>query len=754
MSVCGRALPAARSLSPSCGSIIAKVPDLAALKSAARAAIVMPAVFALADRVIGQPQTSLFAAFGSFALLVLVEFAGPWRIRLLAYLGLGCVGAAFITLGTLCSQNAWLAAGVMAAVGFGVLFSGAISGYFAAATTGALLTFVLPVTIPAPDSAIPDRLQGWGLATGAGICAVMLLWPPRRRADLERDADGALRAVADFMDANREQLVERARLAREAVDALRRRFLATQYRPTGPTGPMAALASVPDELDWLFSFLAPSTDLPALEFACAEDVEAMAAAAAILRASAERLEGRDERPDFARLDTARDAVAHALVRRLLQLPTDAPADAVQQALEPPFRIRAATFSARQVAGYAVLTTGGDASELDYRDFAQPPPVRAALEATEQLAVENASIGSVWFQNSIRGAIGLAVAVYIAQRTGLQHGFWVVLGTLSVLRSNALGTGWSILSALAGTAVGIVIGAMLVIGIGTHEVVLWSVLPIAVLLAAYAPRAISFAAGQAGFTVVLFVLFNLIQPVGWTVGLVRVEDVAIGFAISLGVGLLFWPRGAGALLRDDLATAYTRGADYVVATARQMIEGGGSQDAVRAGRAADAALHRLEDAFRQYLAERSASAFNVEDVGALVGGALRVRRAAQSLTSLARTAGGETRLERCGENLDRELRALQQWYVTLGSALVKRGPVGPPHIRDAEGSNRLLACVRDAVRGRDEATVRAALLLLWASQHLENLWRLEGHIGERANATRSASAGSGARRSRYWAPWTH
>src|SRR5204862_2234906 len=97
--------------------------------------------------------------------------------------------------------------------------------------------------------------------------------------------------------------------------------------------------------------------------------------------------------------------------------------------------------------------------------------------------------SVWLRNSIRGAVGLAIAVYVAQRAGLQHGFWVVLGTLSVLRSNALGTGWSILSALPGTAAGIVLGALLVIAIGTHEAVLWGVLPIAVLFAAYAPRAI-------------------------------------------------------------------------------------------------------------------------------------------------------------------------------------------------------------------------------------------------------------------------
>jgi hypothetical protein len=70
--------------------------------------------------------------------------------------------------------------------------------------------------------------------------------------------------------------------------------------------------------------------------------------------------------------------------------------------------------------------------------------------------------------------------------------------------------------------------------------------------------------------------------------------------------------------------------------------------------------------------------------------------------------------------------------------VNRRQVPPPHIRDAEGSSRLLACVRDAARGGDEETVKAALVLVWASQHVENLWRLEAHLGERANAARAAS----------------
>ena len=239
----------------------------------------MPAVFALADKVIGQPQTSIFAAFGSFALLVLTEFGGPPLTRLLAYLGLACVGAAFITLATLCSRSPWLAAAAMAAVGFATLFSGVFSGYFSAGATGAILIFVLPVTIPAANSAIPERLAGWGLASAAAICAVTLLWPPRESANVQREAARAVRRVADVIETGVERLAERASHARHAVDGLSRSLLGTNTDPRGRRGPMAALASLPDELDWLLSFLSPPAEPAALELVCAEDEEAMAAAA-------------------------------------------------------------------------------------------------------------------------------------------------------------------------------------------------------------------------------------------------------------------------------------------------------------------------------------------------------------------------------------------------------------------------------------------------------------------------------------------
>ena len=249
-------------------------PQLTSLKSAARAAIVIPAVFALADKVIQEPQTALFAAFGSFAMLVLVDFTGPSRSRFVAYVVLAFGGAANIVVGTLCSRNAWLAAGAMAVVGFVILFSGVINGYFAAGATSAILTFVLPVTIAAPVSALPSRLEGWALAAGAGICAHMLLWPARPPAALRADAARACRSLADLADPSVPREPSAA-AARDAVAGLRRRFLATPHRPAGPTGPTAALASLVDELDWLLSFLVPKAG--SRELCKDENGEAMAA---------------------------------------------------------------------------------------------------------------------------------------------------------------------------------------------------------------------------------------------------------------------------------------------------------------------------------------------------------------------------------------------------------------------------------------------------------------------------------------------
>jgi uncharacterized membrane protein YccC len=591
-----------------------------------------------------------------------------------------------------------------------------------------LLTFILAVMIPAPASALPARLEGWALAAAVGIAAQLLIWPLRVQDSLRRDAARASSALAELAAAelarNTTAVADGVREAGRALRDLRARFLATPHRPTGTARPDAALASLVDELDWAFSFLAPPDQQPGLDVCAQDNADALAVAVDALRAAAAALEGRDAELDLDRLGETRDALAHALKREILALGPDADEQSVRSTLQSAFRIRAVSSAAEQSARYALTASGHSVPEHE-----EQRSVQETLQATQRATVEHASPRDVWFRNSLRGAAGLAAAVYVAQRSGVQHGFWVVLGTLSVLRSNALGTGWSIVTALAGTAVGIVIGSALVIAIGSHETVLWIVLPFAVLLGSYAPRAISFAAGQAGFTVVLFVLFNIIQPVGWSVGLVRIEDVAIGFAISLGVGLLFWPRGAAALLLENLAAAYARNADYVVAAERELV--GGSGTAAPAAAASAAAAHRLDDAYRQSFTERSARSDRTASVSPLVAGAARLRRAAQSLSSLAELDDSHERLGDCAANLDAEVNAVRAWYVTLGDSLVHDTSVPPPHKRDDEGRRRLVGCVRAALESADMAKRRTALDLIWASEHLDALWQLEGHLGRYA-----------------------
>ena len=169
--------------------------DLAALRRAGRAAILMPAMFAVGDKVIGNPVLATFAAFGSFALLLLVDFGGSIRDRLEAQAALAVVGAILVCVGTLVSHSTWLATGSMALVAFGVLFAGVVSSVLAGATTSLLLAFILSISLTGPISSIPDRLAGWGLASGASLLAIALLWPAQARDPLRGPAIVACRAL-------------------------------------------------------------------------------------------------------------------------------------------------------------------------------------------------------------------------------------------------------------------------------------------------------------------------------------------------------------------------------------------------------------------------------------------------------------------------------------------------------------------------------------------------------------------------------
>ena len=593
-------------------------------------------------------------------------------------------GGVFVCLATLASRTVWLAAVAMAVAGFGVIFAGVVSSVLAGATTALLLAFILPVSLAVPASAVPGRLVGWGMAAGAALVAVALLWPAPARDRLRGAAAAACRALAARLHAGAANLLSgmdgpcardrdhAAAQADQAVQALRSAFLATPYRPTGLSTPARTTVRLVDELIWLDSILIqPGLHRDGVPRAA---LRVRQAAAAVLGRAADLLDCRGGSSDELDAALAGLAAAHAELQEGVTagLPArsprpagdpavagpggpeppasdpaagEEPASEVITALDPAFRAEELSYAVSLIARTAGLTAAAERRSWRERWLGrQPAGVPGTLSAARERITSYLEPHSVWLHNSVRGAAGLGLAVLAARLTGVQHAFWVVLGALSVLRSNALNTGQDAVRAMAGTAAGFIVGAALLAGIGTNTTLLWFLLPLAVFLAGVAPACISFAGGQAAFTLTVVILFNILQPAGWRVGLVRIEDVALGAGVSLVVGVLFWPRGAAAALRRALAEAYADGAGYLASTVRSGTSRGDpgppalpavAGDAARAA----AASRRLDDAFRTYLAERGAKRFPLADVAGLVTGVAGLRLEADAVLDLWRGCDG-------------------------------------------------------------------------------------------------------------------
>jgi len=744
----------------------------AALRRAGRTAIIMPAMFAVGDKVIGDPQVATFAAFGSFAMLLLVDFGGPMAERLQAEAALAVTGGVFVCLATLASQTAWLAAVAMAVVGFGVIFAGVVSSVLAGATTALLLAFILPVSLAAPASAVPARLAGWGMAGGVALVATALLWPAPAHDRLRgaaavacRELAARLRAGVAYLLSGRDEQFARDRdhaaaQADQAVQALRSAFLATPYRPTGLSTPARTTVRLVDELIWLNSIvIQPGLHRDGVNRAALRVKEA---AAAVLDRAADLLDSRGGSSD--ELDAALTELAAAHAKMQEGVTADLPVRSLRPAgdpaagagpgsefitsLDPAFRAEELSYAVSLIARNVELTAAAERRSWRERWLGrQPEGVPGTLAAARERITSYLEPHSVWLHNSLRGAAGLGLAVLAARLTEVQHSFWVVLGALSVLRSNALTTGQDAVRAVLGTGAGFIVGAVLLAGIGTNTTLLWFLLPPAVFLAGVAPAVISFAGGQAAFTLTLVILFNIIQPTGWRVGLVRIEDVALGVGVSLVVGVLVWPRGAAPALRQALAQAYADGAGYLASTVRSGTARGDpgtpalpavTGDAARAA----AASRRLDDAFRTYLAERGAKPIPLAEVAGLVTGVAGLRLEADAVLDLWRGDNGQTGgdVAAARQEILGSAERVTGWYDGLATTMITGGELPQPLAQDKAADGRLARAVRRDLLGDDSEASTTAIRMIWTGDHLDVVRRLQAAIISPARATAGSPAG--------------
>jgi uncharacterized membrane protein YccC len=744
----------------------ARDPGWTVLRRAARAAVVVPVNFAIGSQLIGSAPVATFAAFGSFALLLFAIFPGSLSTRIDSYLVLVATGAVLITIGTLVATPDWLAVLAMAVVGFAVLFAGVISSMLNAGTQAALLTFILAVMLPGTTSDLPARLGGWGLAAIVSVPVAVLLWPPTEQNVVRTKAAAVCRALAAMLalepppPGSRDRLVVISEAARELRTAFR-----TSAAHASAIGTAARLSiRLVDELEWLTTIVTN---------ACADAPEGWSGpgrqlrtvAAEVLEECAASLAGPgDHRGEhdpaaltagLAALAKARVGVTDEAVRRLRAGATRVDGDVAVGELDRPL------YSAHEL-GYAVALCAGTVTAIAAANarswWARLLGRQSGVDEIGTVAVaQRAAFGhldrhSVWLQNSIRGAVGLALAVVLARVFDAQNAFWIGLGALSVLRTSATATGATIARALVGTALGFAIGGAVVAAVGTNHAVLWTLLPLVILASALAPAVIPFIAGQAAFTVFSIILFNIIAPAGWRIGVFRVEDVALGCLASLVAGVLFWPRGAGAALGAALADAYGASAAYLRAAIAFVTGGGGA--AVRLGAVATAAGSRLDDALRQYLADKGAKVVSLESVAALANGATRLRLAGMAIATLptltpdgsgsvgsdGRAGGdGNGRLAEPINVLTNRAEEVTSWYAALADGFDHTATL--PDVRPS-GESFLQVVLPAVDRCGDADLATRAEQLLWSGQYLGDVSQLRSHLVE-------PSAQVIAARSRSW-----
>jgi uncharacterized membrane protein YccC len=580
-------------------------PDRPNLRKAGRAAIVVPCLLAFGLYVLHDDSVATYAVFGGFVALVFADYGGPPRRRAVAYATMIVLGDVVIGLGAVLATVHVLGAIGMFVVVFVATYATVFGGYTALHVAPVALAYSLSVLQPLDDLAIGDRLAGWTIGGTAALVAALVMWPTDRRAGVTSAAStlaGQLAGILAVFD--RPALAARrfaeARLTAAALEAQ----LSTPLRPYGPTLRDISMVHLAQHLQDAVEEIGDMLDAGPHGV----DSSMMAEVAAALNRTSEALvdPSRPLRREWTTdvLDVARSE-AEVHMEREIERSTEAGLNAVDEVLRwaPPMVLSHLALWIEVEAGRVIgdgsdLVTGrlSSAPEAD-----RPPPDQIAARVRRAFRFGRFELDpdSVILKNSVRAGVALGAAVLLAELLPVQHGFWIVLAALCVVRSSASSTYATALEAVIGTSAGFVVAALLALVVGDSTVVMWVLFPLAVAVAAYSPGAIHFAVGQAAFTVLVVLLFGLLDLPGFQTAVIRVETVLIGAVTAVVLSLVMWPRGARAAIARAVADVY----DAASAAARIVVSASpGERHDI--DQALVGAQRRADGAFAAALAEHS------------------------------------------------------------------------------------------------------------------------------------------------------
>ncbi|GES30057.1 FUSC family protein [Streptomyces angustmyceticus] len=556
--------------------------------NAVRVTVASCVAFYLCRYGLGLTVMSVYATFTVVSLGVLARIPGSGRQRAATVLTAVPAGLVLITLGTLLAVQTWAAVLGMLVIGFVVAYAGTTGPRIAGAAPGMQLLYILPCFPPYAPETLGQRLSGFLLGAVLLALAQRFLVP-------EPDTPSFRRLLADAADAAARLAdhhggpppVKAYARARETGDALRPSRVPPADLPASPTLAHKAMAHATEAVRTLLARLEALHTSVGPRYAYHPETVAL-------------LEGIS--------DTAR-AAARALRRGKRLRPGEGPSSAVLQSELAPVRADRAVDTLErlstddrlvylrrrsqvvQAADCAVVLALATRLVLGDRSVENSPAGQGFAYARArahqlwwQRLTTHLTPRSVIFQNACRFALGLATARAVAGLLDLQHGFWVLLATLTLTRTTSLETWSAVRQALLGTLVGAVLAGGLLVLVHDRDTVYAVVLPVVMLVAFIAGPLRGLAWAQGGFTLVVATLFAQVSPVTWQLAPVRLVDVLVGSLIGLACGLVAWPRGAGREVRRSMAGLCSAVADAIGYTTTRVVDHTGGADCVAINRA--------------------------------------------------------------------------------------------------------------------------------------------------------------------------
>ena len=606
-----------------------------------------------------------------------------------------------------------------------VSLSTAVGRNVAMGANGVVLLFLVSCTVPAPIESLDSRVSGALLGGGISLLAALTIWPqrpPDRLRPALADAIDTLAGRIGRLSQRREGAADSfVEPVRDALASAGPESLAVGERPTLATERDHAQLRVGYGLSRVQLLLDRLSLRPVAPLGVAEAERILERQLRrVLDATAAALRGEGPAPDeFTVVDAGRahrERTDAALGRDLACGCTD---DTLAVGADRSVLVGEISTSVRGVVADARVVAGADRFPTRFGSLSDGLERRlvAILDRLVAIVSSTFSTRSVVLQNSVRLAVALSLARLLGGLLHVENAFWVLFATLSVMRTSAVRTGATALQAVLGTVIGFAVAVPLLLAIGTSDDLHLYLLPV-VVVGGLLAGSINVVWGQAGFTVIVSVLFDLVEPRGWEIGVIRVEDVALGAAAGVALGLVAWPRGAAGQLAESLGDAIEACGDFVAAMLQRRLRSAGMEQLSRLRTRARIQALRADGVLAVFLSEQP----KAEEISLWQRMSVFVHTRWYGAEMLARqsVASPPPEAAKMVDALVERVHELQAAHAAVAAAIARREPPPPVPVPIDVDHLDALSC---------ELTTNAPVDDPWAEQGVVEILRTRALIAE-------------------------